>query len=289
MKKVIVTAAVVLGLVMSADAAVIFKDTFENKTDGNNVYYGDRPTTGGFFWINNSAGAGAATYKAGVGINGTKALKLFRQVSPSVYPIVQAYTSYSDANGVMAPNGNPFLFSLSWYAPRVNHLDRPSLSINADGTVNVAGIYIDEYNAEYWVWRNGTWVATGVYAQYGVWNKVEILLTPGPDIGGLKVAPKYDVYATVAGQSREVVANGVNSGYVVQTSATTNPRWDLAVEPPVDGISSTVYYDDVVVERIAASQCGDEYHQIMAFDLNKDCMVNFKDFAVIASNWLVIY
>jgi hypothetical protein len=46
--------------------------------------------------------------------------------------------------------------------------------------------------------------------------------------------------------------------------------------------------DNIEFSQVGAAppQCGDENHPIVTSDLNKDCVVDFEDFALFALDWL---
>jgi hypothetical protein len=61
----------------------------------------------------------------------------------------------------------------------------------------------------------------------------------------------------------------------------------LLMDAPLDGVSATCYFDDVLIETVARSDCGDDAHPYPVGDFNEDCVVDFNDYALLVANWLI--
>jgi hypothetical protein len=240
-----------------------FEDTFENRTVGDSLFHTELPTSGAHYWLSYNT-AGAATYQ----LDGTnKVLKADRTSSGYVKSVAFSGGIGSD----LTPNTD-FVFSFDWKSDGVLW-SGPSVNLNFGGGTIVGSVlsYAGGYNYSI----NGAWYGTVPAAN--IWHTVQMVVKVGAASGG-NVPTSYDVYA-----DGTLLKAGVAGPTISETAG--NARMEIYVS----GANGVVLYDNVSLGRLAAPVCGDACHPYMKWDLSKDCVVNFADFAELAENWMISY
>ena len=205
----------------TVQAGIIFQDTFENKTAGDNMATTDAPTTGAHYWVT-SYGA-AATYQD---YGGYMVLKADR--TDGKYMFSQVYGGGVEAN---IAAGAEFKFSYDWKSDGALW-SGPSVNFQFGSTVGGGAL---SYGGNYAYLVDGSWY--GEIPAANTWHTVEMVVRAGVETAG-HVTPEYDVYADgdllVAGVAGNTVAVGGNA------------RLNLYVA----GANGVVLYDNVTVESI---------------------------------------
>jgi hypothetical protein len=255
MRKIVLLLRLLVLAVGTAQAGVVFQDSLDTKTAGDPIHFAT-PEVGGYYWIDYSQvwyGYDGGVVSNDVARSGENSLKVYRQVDPFIYPYPTAQGDFDRAN-MPEPDGNPFSFKASWYGERQS-LDRPSVLIDFENPNGAAGgMWVDIYD-EYIVYDGTNGHSTGVYAQYGLWNEMEFIATPGPDLGSGWFQVSLDVFITPQGGPTVQLANDLAATGVWQWVPEPDDYWKnarmmLLMDAPLDGISATCYYDDVSIEVI---------------------------------------
>lgn len=235
MKKLFALVCVLLVTSM-VSAGIIFQDTFENKTAGNNMVNGDAPTTG-YAWYNQSylPTDGDVTYYNDGGNMVMKADRSDR-IPGTVYPTSYEYPkamAYTYGVGSDIAAGAEFKLSFDWKSSGATY-HGPQVNFNFGGGSEVGSIF--SY-AGGWDYSVGG-IATGVVPVGGVWNKIDMIIKVGAATGGY-VTPKYDVYA-----NGFLIAGNVTGTTISATAGNIRMNFLVAYAPGV------VLYDNVTIESI---------------------------------------
>jgi len=283
----------VLVVAAAVQAEVIFGDTFETKTAGVAMAsvppydYPEIKTNSDTRWVNQSyRPTEEPIYEAGSGVGGSMGLKVFRdpnKADPISLPNFFAHTA-GDESCIHA-DGDDFGFALDWKAPSGATWNGGCGMLLFGSTSKIGGFMINAGTYRYWT--GAAWVDTGIAVVWNAWNRVEMIVTPGPIITGTMFKPTYDLYVTPEGGTRTLlVANVATTISLNDATMTNNARLSFAAAGP----AGLCYYDNVSVQsNVPPPLCGDENHPYLEWDLNKDCIVNFADFAMLAANWLTSY
>ncbi len=218
MRNLVLCLVVLAGM---SHAGMVFQDTFENKTVGNNMVTGDAPTTGAHYWVN-SYGAAASYYDDG----GNIVLKGDR--TDGKYMFSQAYGGGVEAN---IEENAEFKFSYDWKSNGALY-SGPSVNFQF-GQTSSGGAF--SYAGGYSYYIKGAWYGTVPSAD--TWHTVEMVVRAGQANAGY-VTPEYDVYADGVLLVSNVIGNSVAVG--------GNARLNLYVS----GAGGVVLYDNVAIERV---------------------------------------
>jgi hypothetical protein len=99
------------------------------------------------------------------------------------------------------------------------------------------------------------------------------------------ITPAIGTYTLDAG----VIQNISAAPFINCPDTYTFSHWtgDGIADPTSANTTVTMTADRTVTAvYVLNNQCGDTCHLISAYDLSKDCMIDFKDFALLASEWL---
>jgi hypothetical protein len=255
MRKTVLLLLLLVLAVGTAQGGVIFSDSLDTKTVGSGIHF-LAPEVGSYLWVDYSQvwyGYDGGVVSNDVAKSGENSLKVYRQVDPLIYPYPTAQGDYGRAS-MPEPDGDPFSFKVSWYGER-EYFDRPSITIDFETVSGGAGGVTVWNDNEYRVYDGGAYHQTGVYAQYGVWNDIEFIATPSADAGGGWFNVTLDVFLNADGGPTVQLADDLPSAAYWQWVAEPadywkNARMMLLMDSPLDGVSATVYYDDVSIETI---------------------------------------
>jgi hypothetical protein len=272
----------------------VFRDTFEGYTAGTNVHALVPPV--GIRWYEYGPTAPARdivseTYAR----QGVRSIYVRRDKNaPFNYPVLAGEGLLGAANEVM-PNGDPFYFTFCWYQDVANY-DRPSVTADFGTYTGIAGVRVETDNT-YQVWDQslnggtGGYILTGVVVATDAWEKIQMVLYPGADIGGGNVQFVYDVYLIRENGSRIQLADNAMSG-VRQLKmsggqyAGNNAVITFYCEPPTGTTAVKPYIDDVYIVKNYVPGCGSSEAVAPVGDLSGDCLVDIADVLILAAHWL---
>jgi len=249
MKKLLVVLCV-LTVATAAKAGVIFGDTFETKTAGAAMAsvapfdYPEISLDSGTRWLNSSyRPTEEPIYEASSGVGGSMGLKVFRdatKTSPISLPNFFAYTAGPES--YIHANGGTFEFALDWKAPSGAAWNGICVRTMFGSSSTIGGLMINAGTYRYWT--GAAWVDTGIAAVWNAWNRIEMIVTPGPITTGTMFKPKYDIYLTPEGGTRTLLmANIVSTVSLNDTTMTNNARLSFSAAGP----AGLCYYDNVSV------------------------------------------
>ncbi len=275
------------GTIEAQTAGVVFLDTFETHDVGSNLDT-VAPEQGSHYWIDyGSRNSNSPTLVSDEQAkSGSKSLKSYRQVNPYLYPQIMAYGSTATENKIVPADqgGLNYLFETSFYLPRVPQ-DGPNIQWSFDSPTGNCGGLSMHGSGKFQVYNGGSNSITDVQAQAGIWYDVAMVATPTAAQGDY-MSFTIDVFLTPEGGATLQLADDLAVTGSWNYTAGNSARITLFSGYPSDGESATAYYDDVVIEIISDPVCGDKYHPYPPADLNGDCVVDIKDFAIFSSSWL---
>jgi hypothetical protein len=273
--------AVLLSLVLTgvAGASVVFSDDFEAHSLG--ALGASSPVGTG--WYDDNPSNSIAVVSSPV-LAGSRSLQLTRDYNGTTKTQFPSLWGIATAGSLAVGYDLTYTFNIyrsqSYCAPEVY------LSTGASG-VTLGGFYVaNEAGGNYYVFDAGSGVDTGYASQPQRWEKVECVLHL-VDAGAGTIGGTYDVYITPAGGSRTKIAS--NFAMVASGVPDGLARMHLYNHPQTDTNPNITYWDNLTIEMSptpVAPVCGDAQHPYPIGDLDQNCKVNFKDFAIFALHWL---
>jgi hypothetical protein len=280
--------ALLLAFQVYAQTTEVFRDTFENYAAGANVH-AVVPEIGIRWYEYGPTAPARDVVSETFARQGVKSIYVRRDKTGSfTYPILAGEGLLGAANEVV-PNGEPFYFTFCWYQDVANY-DRPSVWADFGYWQGIAGIRVETDNS-YQVWDqslnggSGGYLPTGVTAAVDAWEKIQMILYPGPDTGGGNIQCTYDVYLIRENGSRIQLADNVLSK-VRQLDGGNNAVITFYCEPPTGTTNVKPYIDDVHIIKNYVPACGSFEAVAPAGDLSGDCIVDVADVLILAQHWL---
>jgi len=263
----------------------VFKDTFEGYAAA--LLPQDIVPDVGLRWHNYGMGGiiAVSTTFAHEGIKG-----IYVGRSSTTNPALAGEGSLGSANEVF-PGGEPFYFTFCWYQ-NIAGYDRPSVWADFGSYLGIAGVRVEADNT-YHVWDDSVngYIATGISAATGAWEKIQMILYPGNDLGSGNIQCLYDVYIVRENGDRIQIAYDALSKVrqlAMQGGQYVGNNAQIAFncEPPTSTASVKPYFDDVLIIKDYIPGCGSPENIPPTGDLNNDCRVDFVDFSILANYWM---
>jgi len=213
----------------TADAATVFRDTFETHP------LGTLPSTPevGYLW-NMYTGVLTKTVEDSNVLNGSKALEVTATGTPGM---LQGYCSLVDS----APEpGYDMIFKTSWSAQTTGGM---AVHLMLGSGQRVTAWYAS--GTTYYAFNGsiGGWVDTGVASALNRWDTIEMVMHL-VDAGGGQVTGTLDMWLTAGSSPRTLIAKGIPMATWTWASNDLPRIW---IAP--QSSANTSYWDDVSIEK----------------------------------------